>query len=465
MSRILIAFVAIAACISPYIAFAEVLPMCHRGFSSAAPENTLSALEACAGFVVGSEFDARQTADGELVLMHDATVDRTTDGSGSVSSMTFDEIRALDAGSWFSPQYAGEQVPTLLEAVQTCVSIGITACIEVKAGDVSAYYDVLEPYKDLVEVHSFDWSFLNSLDAMDSGFTTVAIGSGDLGAKLPSMPACIDKVSWNSNDLTEARIQAAHDSGRDVYAWTVDDPGKMQTLIDWNVDAILSNNAVTVWQATGGGFDRPDYDFLPSLHSGLTMNWSFDDGLTNPGATEAADAVGGLNAVLSDNMGSGAWIGPSEAKLGGAVHFDGSEEIAAVGTSPETTIQTSAVSISTWVKLDQLPTELDSTFAGIYDSDEDGYVLYLDKGNGELRMKVSAGAAERPGIPQAMLDTSAWHHVVGVYDGGSRSARIYLDGELVDVHVNAALAGIPRCSKRRVRKLRFLGFALPGFRR
>ena len=443
LPRILVIAAATAACLSPVVSFADVLPLCHRGYSTVAPENTLSALEACAGFVVGSEFDARQTSDGELILMHDSTVDRTTDGSGSVASMTFDEIRALDAGSWFSPQYAGEQVPTLLEAVQTCKSIGITACIEVKSGDVSKYYDVLEPYKDCVEIHSFNWSFLNSLDAMDSGFTTVAIGSGDLAAKLPTMPSCIDKVSWAHSSLSESVIQTTHDAGKDVYAWTVNDSSRMQTLIDWNVDGILSDNAVMVWQATSGGFERRDYDFLPPLHTGLRMNWSFDDGLADSGATEAVDSVNGLNAVFSANMGPDAWVGPSEAKLGGAVHFDGGEEIATVGTSPESAIQTNAVTISSWVKLDQLPSELDESYAGIYDSAEDGYVLYLDKGNGELRMKVAAGASERPGIPESMLNKSEWHHVVGVYDGGSTSARLYLDGQLVDAHVNPALAGIP----------------------
>ena len=93
---------------------------------------------------------------------------------------------------------------------------------------MSAYYDVLEPYKDQVEVHSFIWTFLSNLDAMDSDFTTVAIGSGDLTAKLSTMPSCIDKVSWKYDDLFESRIQAAHDAGKGVYAWTVDDPGTMQ---------------------------------------------------------------------------------------------------------------------------------------------------------------------------------------------------------------------------------------------
>lgn len=443
MLRFRVFVAVIASWVLCFDASAAVIPIAHRGYSTAAPENTLSAIRAAAGFVTGCEFDVRQTADGQLILMHDADVARTTDGSGNVSSMTFDQIRALDAGSWFSPQYAGEQVPTLLEAVQTCLQNGITPCIEVKAGNVNAYYSVLAPYRDVVEVHSFDWSFLNNLNSLDSGFTTVAIGSGDLLAKLPTMPSCIDKVSWAHANLSESVIQAAHDSGRDVYAWTVNDSAKMQTLIDWNVDGICSDNAVMVWQATTGGFERPDYDFLRPLCGGLTMNWSFDDGLANPSATEAADTVHGLGAVLSSSMGNGAWVGPSEAKLGGALRFSGGEDIATVGASPETTIQTRAVSISTWVKLDELPSQIGAPFAGIYDSVADGYVLYLDKSSGELRMKVTAGAAERPGIPQTMLEKDSWHHVVGVYDGGTVSARIYLDGELVDVHVNPALATVP----------------------
>ncbi len=443
MPRILLLVSVAAVFVSPLASSAAVVPIAHRGYSSAAPENTLSAIRAAAGFVTGCEFDVRQTADGHLILMHDATVNRTTNGAGSVSSMTFDQIRALDAGSWFSPQYAGERVPTLLEAVETCLEYGITPCIEVKAGDVNAYYSVLAPYRDLIEVHSFNWSFLNNLDSLDPGFTTVAIGSGDLLAKLPTMPECIDKISWAHANLSESVIRAAHDSGRDVYAWTVNDSARMQTLIDWNVDGICSDNAVMVWQATTGGIERPDYPFLRHLHGGLTMNWSFDDGLASPTATEAVDAVHGLSAVLSSSMGSDAWVGPAEAKLGGALRFSGGEDVATVGTSPETTIQTNAVSISTWVKLDEFPSEIGAPFAGIYDSLADGYVLYLDKSSGELRMKVTAGAAERPGIPQAKLRKDSWHHVVGVYDGGTVSARIYLDGELVDVHVNPALATIP----------------------
>src|SRR5215213_2070447 len=90
----------------------------HRGYSAVAPENTLPAL--AAAVLAGCtyvEFDVRTTADGVPVVIHDRTVDRTTDGSGHVWDLTLDEIRRLDAGSWFSPAYAGVRVPLLTEVL------------------------------------------------------------------------------------------------------------------------------------------------------------------------------------------------------------------------------------------------------------------------------------------------------------------------------------------------------------
>jgi glycerophosphoryl diester phosphodiesterase len=90
----------------------------HRGYSSDFPENTLPALEAAlaAGAHV-AEIDVRLTRDGTLVLMHDATVDRTTDGSGPVSAMTLEEVKTLDAGRWFDRKFAGTRIPTLDEVL------------------------------------------------------------------------------------------------------------------------------------------------------------------------------------------------------------------------------------------------------------------------------------------------------------------------------------------------------------
>jgi len=96
----------------------ETLNFSHRGDSCCAPENTLLAVNQ--GFAKGAdhqEVDVRVTQDGVVVLFHDATLDRTTDGTGLIADKTYDEIKDLDAGSWFGPQFAGEPIPTLAEVL------------------------------------------------------------------------------------------------------------------------------------------------------------------------------------------------------------------------------------------------------------------------------------------------------------------------------------------------------------
>jgi glycerophosphoryl diester phosphodiesterase len=105
----------------------------HRGNSIAAPENTLAALTATHDAGGSSaEIDVMLTSDGELVLMHDDFLDRTTDGRGLVSEATLDDIRNLDAGSWFSPDFAGEPVPTLAEALDHAGNLGLGLVVEIK---------------------------------------------------------------------------------------------------------------------------------------------------------------------------------------------------------------------------------------------------------------------------------------------------------------------------------------------
>jgi len=90
----------------------------HRGYSAVAPENTMPALAAAVlGGATHVEFDVRTTADGVPVVIHDRTVDRTTDGTGHIWELTVDQVRNLDAGSWFSPAYAGARVPLLGEVL------------------------------------------------------------------------------------------------------------------------------------------------------------------------------------------------------------------------------------------------------------------------------------------------------------------------------------------------------------
>jgi glycerophosphoryl diester phosphodiesterase len=107
----------------------------HRGYSAVAPENTLPAL--AAGVLAGAtliEFDVRTTADGVPVVIHDRTVDRTTDGSGHVWELTLDEIATLDAGSWFSPAYAGTRIPLLHEVIELLRPHAVLASTADEAG-------------------------------------------------------------------------------------------------------------------------------------------------------------------------------------------------------------------------------------------------------------------------------------------------------------------------------------------
>jgi hypothetical protein len=115
---------------------------------------------------------------------------------------------------------------------------------------------------------------------------------------------------------------------------------------------------------------------------------------------------------------------------------------------PALDIGTNAVTLSLWVKLTTLPSQLTKSVACIYDDrDRDAYCLYLDRAARELRFKITdtAGFAARPGIPEALLQTGVWHHVAGVYDGAvgrsAGQAMIFLDGRLADLHTGGDGAG------------------------
>lgn len=111
----------------------------HRGLLRYAPENTLANFRACLELRLGFEFDVQRTKDGRLVCIHDDTVDRTTAGKGRVADLTLDEIRRLDAGSWFDAKFAGEKTPTVEEIFQLIADYGgrdVLIAVDLKAKDV-----------------------------------------------------------------------------------------------------------------------------------------------------------------------------------------------------------------------------------------------------------------------------------------------------------------------------------------
>ncbi|HFE64883.1 MAG TPA: hypothetical protein ENK14_10795, partial [Caldithrix sp.] len=132
---------------------------------------------------------------------------------------------------------------------------------------------------------------------------------------------------------------------------------------------------------------------------------------------------------------------PNRTPPGNALDFDGSNDYVTVPNSTSLDIGNNKVTLEMWVKLTTLPGNISEDFESIYGSTQNSYIFYLDKGNQELRFKVkdADGTAERPGISQADLSIGEWLYISGVYDGATGTAKIYLNGNLMDIHTNTGL--------------------------
>lgn len=221
----------------------------HRGAAALAPENTLAAISAGIDRGVDMvEIDIQQSADGVLVLMHDATVDRTTNGSGSVRDLSWDELRALDAGAWFSPSFAGERVPSLAEALALTEDAPVRLVIEVKDPDrypgitenLAALLDEFDAH-DRVTVISFDHAWLRDFrtrsPAIPLGYLYIAaLSPGDLPDN------AFMNVHWTNVIVDPTLIWRAHRSDRQIMVWTVNNSTLIRALRWMGVDGITTDD-------------------------------------------------------------------------------------------------------------------------------------------------------------------------------------------------------------------------------
>ena len=233
----------------------------HRGNSSVAPQNTLAAFEAaCAAGVDAIELDVQLTADGHPVVIHDEDVDATTDGTGRIDSMTLDEIRALDAGAWFAPAYAGQRVPVLDEVVDLLVRHpGTDLLLELKGvwtpDRVRLLIGPLAEAGLLPRVigQSFEPESVAALREV-----APQLHRGLLIEELPSGPdgvphlAALEDLCYRLGVMTcnpEGRllqthpdlVQDQHAAGRQVMVWTLDEPWMWDEAQLLGVDAVITN--------------------------------------------------------------------------------------------------------------------------------------------------------------------------------------------------------------------------------
>jgi glycerophosphoryl diester phosphodiesterase len=220
----------------------------HRGALSLAPENTLAAFrQACDAGADGVELDVQLSADAHLVIIHDDTLERTTDGQGEVAMRTLAELKQLDAGRWFDPGCAGERIPTLQEVIdllgnQMLLNIEIKS----KSGDSGDLPNrVVECIRRnhlerTVLLSSFNLETLRHVRYTAPELSIGVLYSHPLGEdELAGLRVEALHPRWTLAD--ERLLQRAHAAGQQVNVWTVDEETDMRRMIALGVDAIITN--------------------------------------------------------------------------------------------------------------------------------------------------------------------------------------------------------------------------------
>jgi glycerophosphoryl diester phosphodiesterase len=233
--------------------------MAHRGQKSAYPENTLVAYQQAAALgVTLIECDVNITRDGVLVMLHDPTLDRTTNGQGPVGDLTWDEVQRLDAGTRFDPAFSGVRLPTTLETLRYFRQAGLTGCFEVKGRDpleaqriAGALADLIasEGALDFALMSSFDHAALALAKARVPGLTLAPErlpehGPPDAAAAVQQAQALGAAILQHRYDcLTPEVVRALHEHGIAVWSWPTDTEHSLAASLALGVDAVIGDDA------------------------------------------------------------------------------------------------------------------------------------------------------------------------------------------------------------------------------
>ncbi|HAE22861.1 MAG TPA: hypothetical protein DCG47_11130 [Spirochaetaceae bacterium] len=251
---------------SPERASPTPLRVAHRGGAALAPENTLAAFRS--GIAQGAdalELDIHLSQDGRLIVMHDPSVDRTTDGAGFIADLSLAELKALDAGARFKgPAQVRQEIPTLEEVLALLAAAGnerIGLQVEIKpradgsryAGIEEALVLALRAWRlvDRTAVISFDFPSLQAVKRLEPGLRVYALAGKEFfksaAAITPDQVARslanfgVDGVGVREQNLDRGLYEALRRAGLVIGAWTVDEPTRMRQLAALGLDFITSN--------------------------------------------------------------------------------------------------------------------------------------------------------------------------------------------------------------------------------
>ncbi len=238
----------------------------HRGGAKMAPENTISALEYSVQSMSDyAEIDVQETKDGEVVLLHDNNLKRTTGMNKYIWELDFAEVEQLDAGIKFNKNFRGEKIPTLAEAIEYADG-KINLNIEIKYNGhneniVNKVVKIITDYgfEDSCVLTSMNYGFLKEAKQLNpdirTGYTMTMM-YGDL-----SDLTAADAFSVKYTYISEAFVESVHALGKEVYAWTLNYKGDMKRMIDCGVDNVITDDPEMVHQVLLGEDDR-DPGFL-----------------------------------------------------------------------------------------------------------------------------------------------------------------------------------------------------------
>lgn len=225
----------------------------HRGAKAYAPMNTLPAFElALKQGADGIELDVHRSADGYAVICHDYTVDTTSNGSGRVTDKTLAELKALDAGSWFSPEFVGVQIPTLDEVFEA-VGQSLYVNVEIKSEDTETTDGVEQVVADCIVRHNMqDRVIVSSFNPFtllrfSAIAPHIAIGYLYISGVPDELRQVMDRTVYEAyhpyfKEITPEMVQAEHAAGRVLNTWTVNAVEDALALRKMGVDCVITDN-------------------------------------------------------------------------------------------------------------------------------------------------------------------------------------------------------------------------------
>lgn len=234
----------------------------HRGVSSEAPENTLSAIRSAIDFGVDYiEIDVRLSKEGIPMVIHDASLRRTTDAKNmpSIYLLTLDEIKKFDAGSWFDKRFRHESIPTLEEVLQEDFK-NTGLMIEIKTNRrparviVEAIFDVIHRFRNLPEIVIGSFSMPIVQEIRNQTFHLPAIGIVEKKAMISTfVDRGLNRLAIWYKLLDEKTIRSLHSQGVEVWTFTVDDLNVVERLLAEEIDGLITNRPrlVAEWISKG----------------------------------------------------------------------------------------------------------------------------------------------------------------------------------------------------------------------